>query len=209
MTALKRIGLCILWLTVFLIFSACCAAGALAPQRIWQSVWYEGFQSKLGEPNANNMPLTIYTVYTLLYIYIYIECAHTHTHVYIYIYNIYIYINKCIHIHYTIIHQRLIIFGHFDLIGAWWYFIIFHSGRLRHATSSRQPPGLYGIAGSILGLIPASLHFRTSQTQTPPRRIWRVLSVLVITAFGSLSFLAYMPCSLGGSVGMTWIGCFH
>lgn len=86
MTALKRIGLCILWLTVFLIFSACCAAGALAPQR------------------------------------------------------------------------------------------------------------LYGIGGSILGLIPASLHFRNSQTQTPPRRIWRVLSVLVITAFGSLSFLAYIPC---------------
>ena len=89
MTALKRLSLCILWLSVFLSFSACCAAGILSPRR------------------------------------------------------------------------------------------------------------LYGIGGSILGLIPASLHFRTSKTQTPPRRLWRWCSVLVILAFGSLSFLAWVPGNFG------------
>eukprot|EP00438_Fugacium_kawagutii_P000694 Skav220035 [mRNA] locus=scaffold2981:201642:204712:+ [translate_table: standard] len=55
----------------------------------------------------------------------------------------------------------------------------------------------FAILGSILGLVPASLHFRTSQTQTPPCRLWRWCSVLVIVVFGSLSFLAWVP-------GMQW-----
>lgn len=88
MTALKRLSLCILWLSVFLIFSACCAAGLLSA------------------------------------------------------------------------------------------------------------PRLRSIFGSLLGLIPASLHFRTSKTQTPPRQLWRVCSVLVIIVFGSLSFLAWVPGAL-------------
>ncbi|CAK9006965.1 unnamed protein product [Durusdinium trenchii] len=52
---------------------------------------------------------------------------------------------------------------------------------------------LVRILGSLLGLIPASLHFRTSQTQTPPRRFWRYCSVVIIVTFGSLCFLPWCP----------------
>lgn len=67
------------------------------------------------------------------------------------------------------------------------FFTALHEGGV---ISTRR---LYSVLGSLLGLVPGSLHLRRSKRQAPPRNLWRWLSAMAVVAVGSLHVLPWLP----------------